>query len=418
MMGNEKNKGTQKKGSPAEVRKGTQTKIWNSVFISIFLANMFLNLSKQMVNTLIAKYADVLGASSVMVGLVASGFAITALLFKLISGPVNDSMNRKYVLMFAALVMAFSYVGYGLSTSVQGLFAFRLVQGAGQAFTATVCLALASDALPAEQFTAGIGYFSLGQVISQTIGPTVGLALVGAFGYRATFFIAAAVMAGSALMATMVKTRDDTVRKKFHFSFRNIFAPEALLPAVMMALLSMAYACVSSFLVIYATDKGINQTSVGLYFTVYAVVMLFSRPFVGKLTDRYGLVRTFIPALGCYALAFILISVSSSLPLLLTAAAISAFGYGTCQPAVQTLCMKCVPKERRGAASSTNYVGDDIGNITGPLISGALVTAFGYTAMWRLMIIPVALVAALTLIFSGKIGRIEKQFIERNKSNG
>ena len=394
----------------AEAKK---TKIWNSVFISVFLSNMFLNLSKQMVNTLIAKYADVLGASSVMVGVVSSAFAVTALLFKLISGPVNDSMNRKYILMTASFVMALSYVGYGLVGSVNGLIAFRLVQGAGQAFTATVALALASDAIPAEQFSAGIGYFSLAAVICQTIGPTIGLALTGVFGYRITFFIGAAVMVLAGVLALNVKV-PKTEKKKFTFSVKNIFAVEAILPAVMMMLLACAYACVSSFLIIYATGKGIDQTSTGLYFTIYALMMLVSRPLVGKLTDRYGLVKTFLPALACYALAFVIISFAGSLPALLLAAAVSAFGYGTCQPAVQTLCMKCVPKERRGAASSTNYIGDDLGNMIGPILSGAFVTAFGYTAMWRLMILPVAIVAALVIIFRKKITRIETEFLAAN----
>lgn len=392
-----------------------QTKIWNRVFVSVFLANLCLNLSKQMINTLIARYADVLGASAVMVGFVSSAFAISALALKLISGPVNDTFNRKYVLMFACLVMACSYIGYGLAGSVNGLVAFRLLQGAGQAFTATVCLALASDALPPEQFSAGIGYFSLGQVICQTIGPSVGLVLADFIGYRLTFFLGAAVMVGAAVLALMVRTPKQE-KKKFHFSLSNVFASEALLPGIMMALLSCAYASVSSFLVIFAVDQGVSQNSIGLYFTVYAVMMLFSRPFIGKMTDRFGLVRTFIPALCCYALAFLAISVSKSLLMFLAAAVISAFGFGTCQPSIQTLCMKCVPKERRGAASSTNYIGDDIGNMTGPILSGALIGQFGYIAMWRLMIIPIVLVALLTILFASKIKRIESDFLKRNTS--
>lgn len=389
-------------------------KIWNPVFISVFLANMFLNLSKQMVNTLIARYADVLGATSVMVGFVSSAFAITALLFKLISGPVNDSLNRKYVLMFSSAIMAISYIGYGSVSTVSGLIGFRLLQGSGQAFTATVCLALASDALPPSKFSAGIGYFSLAAVVCQTIGPTIGLALVDVIGYSATFYIASGVMFLAAFAALFIKT-PHTSNKKFVFSIKNVFAVEALLPATMMMLLSMAYSCVNAFLIIFASRQGINQTSVGLYFTVYAVAMLFTRPFVGKLSDKYGMVKTFLPALGCYAAAFLMISVSTNIAMLLTAAVISAFGYGTCQPSVQTLCMKCVTKDHRGAASSTNYIGDDLGNMIGPVLSGTFVSHFGYSAMWRLMIIPVAIVAVIVVLFRKKINKIEKDFLTANK---
>lgn len=40
----------------------TPKKIWNMMFISIFFANMMLNLGQQMSNSLLAKYADALGA--------------------------------------------------------------------------------------------------------------------------------------------------------------------------------------------------------------------------------------------------------------------------------------------------------------------------------------------------------------------
>ncbi len=186
------------------IQTAQPTTIWNKTFISIFVANMFLNLSKQMMSTLITKYADLLGASAVMVGVVSSAFAVTALIFKLIAGPVNDTFNRKYILMGSALVMAISYFGYGISSSVNHLIIFRLVQGAGQAFSATVCLALASDSLPTKKFAAGISYFSLGTVVCQTIGPTVGLALAESIGYSQTFYVGAGVMVMAAVMATRV----------------------------------------------------------------------------------------------------------------------------------------------------------------------------------------------------------------------
>ena len=85
------------------------------------------------------------------------------------------------------------------------------------------------------------------------------------------------------------------------------------------------------------------------------------------------------------------------------AAFVSAFGYGACQPSVQTLCMKCVPKEKRGAGSSTNYIGQDLGNLVGPLIAGSLAGRFGYAAMWRIMIIPVALALLIVLVFRNSI---------------
>ena len=133
------------------------------------------------------------------------------------------------------------------------------------------------------------------------------------------------------------------------------------------------------------------------------MTLLVTRPMIGKLGDKYGLVKVFIPAFFAFAMAFMLISVANSTWMFLLAAFISAFGYGACQPAVQTLCMKRVPKEKRGAGSSTNYIGQDLGNLVGPVIAGSVVQALGYSAMWRVMILPVVVAFIIVLVFRKQI---------------
>lgn len=91
---------------------GRHTKIWNRAFVSVFLTNMTMNLGQTMTVALVAKYADHLGASAIVVGLVTGMFASTALIFKLLSGPAIDTYNRKFLLMAALLVMGLSFFGY------------------------------------------------------------------------------------------------------------------------------------------------------------------------------------------------------------------------------------------------------------------------------------------------------------------
>lgn len=79
------------------------------------------------------------------------------------------------------------------------------MQGVGQAFTSTCCLALAADTLPKEKFGSGIGVFSMAQAASQAIGPTIALALVGVMGYQGTFMIGCGIMVFAAFLATRVK---------------------------------------------------------------------------------------------------------------------------------------------------------------------------------------------------------------------
>jgi MFS family permease len=115
-------------------------------------------------------------------------------------------------------------------------------------------------------------------------------------------------------------------------------------------------------------------------------------------------------------IAFVIVSFSTTLFSFLAAAFIAALGYGACQPAMQALTMKTVPNERRGAASSANYIGMDLGNLAGPMIGGIVAEALGYNAMWRIMTIPFVVGMVIMLLFRGAIARIEEDFASGSTS--
>ena len=382
-------------------------KIWNPLFTTIFIANACMNLSQQMMNSLVSKYADYLGAAATVVGIVASIYSVTALIFKILSGPVIDTYNRRFVLSGTMLIMAVSFFGYGISGNVPTLIGLRLLQGVGQAFTSTCCLALGADTLPKEKFGSGIGVFSMAQAASQAIGPTIALALFGVMGYQGTFMIGCGIMVFAAFLATRVKV-PYVKGKKLKISGKSIVAKEAIMPAFIIFLMSLTYFVINSFLIVYAGKIGVEN--IGYYFTVFAGTMLITRPLVGRLTDKYGLVKIVLPSLVCFALSFLIISYSQNLIMFLLAAFVAAFGYGASQPAIQAMSLKCVPVERRGAGSSTNFIGTDLGSFLGPIIAGAVVDWRGYEVMWRIMVLPVVLAFIMVLVKRKKINRIEEDF--------
>ncbi|MDE6185575.1 MAG: MFS transporter, partial [Lachnospiraceae bacterium] len=151
-------------------KKKNTVSIWTPAFISVCGTNAFMNLSKQMSNSILSKYVDSLGATAAIVGLVSSTFALAALIFKFISGPALDSCNRKKILIGAMIALGISFFGYSLSDTVPIIIVFRFLQGAAQAFTATCLLTIASNTLPADKFSSGIGIFALFETVAQAIG--------------------------------------------------------------------------------------------------------------------------------------------------------------------------------------------------------------------------------------------------------
>lgn len=389
-------------------RKGKQENIWNLEFISICMINAFMNLSKQMSNSILSKYVDSLGAAATIVGLVSSVFAAAALIFKIISGPALDTYNRKHIIIGAMIALGISFTGYSFSSAVPLIVLFRFLQGAAQAFTATCLLTMASEALPPEKFGAGVGMFALFESVAQAIGPTVGLALVGIIGYQATFAVSAALMFLSAVIAVFYKYPFRRT-KKFRIAWSSVLAGEAVPFAVLLFVFNFSFCVVSTYLVIFAGQQGVFE-NIGYYFTVNACTLMMSRPLIGRLTDRYGVVKVLIPAMICFVSSYWIISCSVTLWMFLLAAFISAFGLGACQPAVQALCMKCVPAKRRGAASSTCYIAQDLGNLAGASAAGFVIERMGYVTMWRVMTIPIMAAMIYAVCMRKHIKSVETAF--------
>lgn len=389
-------------------------KIWNKMFISIFFANLALNLGQFMSNSLLSVYSSSLGATASVVGMLMSTFAISSISFRFIASPIMDTYNKKHVVIFAMLVLATSFLGFSISKSVTSLMCFRLLQGAGMAFGNACCLAMAAETLPKDKYGTGIGYYSLAQVISQSIGPSIGLWLADVVGYNMTFAINAMILLFAAFLASRIKI-DFKRTTKFKLSINSVIAKEALLPACILFCLSFGVSAINSFLILTATFRNVTG-NIGLYFTVSAMTLLVTRPAVGKLTDKYGLVKICVPALLFNVIAFFIISKSDNLLMFLLASFISAFGYGACQPAIQTLSMKSTSREHRGAASSTNYIGNDLGNLVGPTVAGMIAQSFGYVTMWQVMTIPFVVASLAMLVFRVRIVTIERNFESRQNS--
>lgn len=393
------------------------TTIWNRMFVSIFLVNIALNMGQQMSNSLLSLYAKSTGAPASQIGQLMSMFAVTALIFRFVSGPAMNSFSRKLLVTMAMCFMATAYLGFSLAPALSAFLGipvitvlkmFRLIQGIGNAFGNSCCLTIVSDALPKNKFGAGMSYYACALVISQAIGPAVGVAVRDRFGYQTTYLIFFCIMLMTILATSLVKIAPHK-RIPFRLNVNNMIATEALVPAGITFLVTMGFTSINSFLLVYAEERGISNAS--LFFTVYAITMLGTKPVIGRLTDRFGFVRVSIPAVFMTICSLVMIAYATGLPALLTAAFVNAFGYGAVQPMLQSLCMKAVGPDRRGTASSTNYITSDLATIIGPSLCGAVASIFGYTPMmWLVMTLPIFSGILFIILFRRQIRRIEESF--------
>ncbi|MBR3275862.1 MAG: MFS transporter [Eubacterium sp.] len=379
-------------------------KIWNPIFISVFITNFCITMGQNMMNTLITKFAYSLGAAAGVVGMVASMFTITALAVRPFSSPAFDSFSKKKLLIICLVDVMIAFVIYGCAHNVSTIIVARLIQGIGHGCITPLCLAMAGDSLPPDKLGSGIGVYMIGNSISQAVGPNIGLNLSQALGFNKTFFIGVGVMCIGLIACFRLKEAPRELQP-YKIRLNTIIAKEAIPYSLLLMMLNIAVSSISSFLAIYAGLR--NVANIGFYFTVNAVSLLVIRPFAGRISDKYGFDKVILPGIVFFACAFLLISRSTTLPMFLLAAVIAAFGYGIAFPAIQSVSLKKVPVHKRGAGTSTNYIFIDIAMLAGPLIGGAVVEAsmargvsevLSYAGVYKAMIIPMAIAFVYSLI--------------------
>ena len=321
-----------------EKQKGS---LWTGRFLTVFVINILVNVSLYMVNTLIPKLADYLAAPVAVIGAVVSMFAVTSLLARPFVGVSGSFLREELILRLSASVLVVAYALFGFARSVPVVIAGRLIQGVGMAFVGPVCLTLAANALPQSRISSGIAIFSIAQASANAFGPSIGLWLSARFGYTPAFLISSALMLGCLFLSFNLPRSEEPTREKLHLSVYSVISREALIPGIIFFFLGGAYSCIVSYVVLYGESCGV--TNCGLFFTSYAVFVVLSRLISGRIGEKYGLSSVIVPAIICYAASFYFISISRSTLMFVLAGAVSALGYGVCQPSLQALSMLQVP---------------------------------------------------------------------------
>jgi MFS family permease len=390
--------------------KPGKTTIWNRNFICVMLTNVFLGFSNSSVNTLVSTFAKFLGAGIVLVGALTGMFFGVSFAMRPVAGPITTKLDKRRLMIFSFALGAVANLGYALTRDVGLFIVFRVLSGIQYSIVGSLAMTVASDSVPPEKLGSGIGIYGIAAAIAMALGPALGIAIQDygtrlrdeSFGFMLVFLFAALCLAVGLIPCFLLRLQKRSKEELASTGawYKNIVAVKAIVPAVIVMLLAVSYSTLGAYLYPYAQALGI--AGIGTYFTVYAVVLLVARPLSGRFIDKFGACRMILIGAAIFAVSFIIVALGRSLPALLCAAAIAALGYGSTQPAVQTMCFQLVTPVKRAVASNTNYFGVDLGQFLGPFIGGVIFSMTGsYALMYVLMVVPVGL-AMLMLALTSK----------------
>ncbi|MBS8266343.1 MFS transporter [Mesobacillus boroniphilus] len=384
-------------------------KLWTRDFVSISLVNFVMMLSMYLLIVTMASYAiDTYDASSSMAGLASSIFIIGVLSARLYAGKEIARIGSKKMLIGGILFFVLITALYLIPSNIYVLLIVRFLHGIGIGFAATATGTIVAQVVPKSRKGEGISYFSLSVILSTAIGPLIGLPMINEFGYESMFIFSLVV--GISCLPIALTVKEPVVDyqaqggKSQGFSLANYLEPNALPASIVMFVIALAYSGTLSFIASFAKEAGLIEAG-SMYFFVYAMAVLFSRPFTGKLMDAKGANSVVYPALLAFAAGMYVLSQANSTVVFLLGAALIGLGYGNFQSVAQTIAIKMTPPHRMGLATSTFFIMMDIGIGVGPFLLGYMIPDYGYRGLYLAM---VPLIIIGVIIYYALHGKKEK----------
>lgn len=386
----------------------TKEKLWTKEFLIVSLINFMITLMFYLLIVTIASYAQTkYEASTSTAGLVSSIFIIGSLIGRLGTGRVIGDLGTKKTLWAGLVFFTITSILYFAAFNIGLLIVIRLLQGIAVGISGTATGTIIAQILPNTRKGEGIGYYSLSAILATAIGPFIGILLLKIEnGFQWIFalnivlsFICLFIYAVVKIDVSLPKSASQTIEKSSLIT--KFIEPRALPISLVALLIGFSYSGVMSFLSFYAEE--VNLVSAASYFfLIYAIVVILSRPFTGKLLDTKGANIVTYPCIVLFAIGMLLFSQATAGWMLLLAAALIGFGYGNFNSIAQSVAVKVTPPHRFGLATSTYFILYDIGLGIGPFLLGFMVPYNGYRPIFLWMVVLIVICIPLYYLLHGR----------------
>lgn len=376
-------------------------KIFTKDFAFILLANFFIFLGFQMTLPTIPLFVHKLDGSDQLVGIIVGVFTFSALLFRPYAGHALETKGRGFVYLTGLAVFSLSVGVFGFLTSIVFLMLLRIIQGIGWGFSTTASGTIATDLIPPSRRGEGMGYYGLSGNIALAIGPGLGLTLANVVSFQTLFVICGTLGIIAFLISLNIRyKRIDTSPDKTRPARFDIIEKTAINPSVLLFFITLTFGGIATFLPIYALEK--NVAGIQIYFVTYALFLMISRVFAGKIYDLKGDLFVIPPGTILIITAMLLLSWLPNTAVLIIAAALYGFGFGTVQPALQAWAVEKAPSNRKGMANATFFSFFDLGVGVGAILFGQIAHLFNYGLIYIISAcsVSITLLYYLFLVFT------------------
>ena len=357
-------------------------RLWNRNYCKVMTANFSLFFAFYLLTPLLPIYLhETFGATKDVIGLVLSGYTITALLFRPFSGYFVDSFPRKTVLLIAYTAFAIFFAGY-LAASTLLLFTIvRTLHGGPFGALTVANSTVAIDVLPSSRRNEGIGYYGLSNNLAMAISPSFAIYLYSqTHNFELLFWLALAIATfGLAVDATVTLEQRQVLNNKKAISLDRFFLKRGWLLGINMVFFGFCFGVLSNYLAIYGKQVMGITGGTGTWFLLCAMGLMLSRLQGGKALRQGRLSHNAAEGMLISLVGYTLFVSCPNMIGYYGSALLIGLGNGHMWPAFQNMMISMAHHNERGTANSTILIAWDIGMGLGVLLGGIIAETLGYT---------------------------------------
>ncbi|HEY3425010.1 MAG TPA: MFS transporter, partial [Negativicutes bacterium] len=321
---------------------------------------------------ILAPYAQQLGASYSMIGIIVGSYGLTQLLLRIPVGVISDALGRRKLFVISGVCLSvFSALGMWLFTSsVVALLVFRGLSGVAAAAWVDYTVLYVSY-FSGKDMAKAIGYISAANALGQVTGMVAGGYVAQYASVTAPFLLGAAGGGIGIVLSLWIK------EKKSHPKQTSMKATVELLqnPNLLrvsglgIVLQAVVFVTVFGFSPVVAKNLGAGNIELGLLSAVCIVPSIISSALSGTFFSKHFGERStiaggfFLLAGSCFMVPFI-----HELPLLYVSQAVNGFCMGLVTPLLMGLSIKSFPDEKRATAMGIFQALYGIGMFGGPVL--------------------------------------------------
>jgi MFS family permease len=356
--------------------------VWVLGFVS-----MFMDISSEMIHALLPLYlVTVLGASTLIVGVI-EGFAeAAAMIVKIFSGAFSDWLGKRKIL---------AATGYGLAAATKPLFplatgiglivAARLIDRIGKGIRDAPRDALVADLTHGHVRGGAYGLRQALDTVGAVVGPLAAMALMlwTANSYTTVFW--AAVVPAFVAFALIAFFVHEPARAKAAAAPRwrlrgALQLPPAFWIVVAVAIVLTLARFSEAFLVLRAQNVGMPIALVPLVMVAMNVFYALSAYPAGAASDQFGRRRILVAGIAMLIVADIILAAADGVPLAMLAVAFWGLHMGLTQGLLAALVADNVPEHLRGTAFGVFNCAAGVALLAASVIAGGLWDVIGPAA--------------------------------------